>query len=399
MAKALVFMGKDALKPKGGPAAVCYYYNKEQVRRKDNSFEFLSQLSSNQKLHAKEEKLNDRMPKWVMRIYSTIKDIVRINLLLGGKYPITPFEKYNEYDLIHFHDTRTMYERRYELKNYNGIVVLQSHSPQPLGQELYNVIPLIVRFFVPFIRKRFEKMDKYAFDRADYIIFPCEDAEEPYFNNWRYYKHIHDTKRSHYKYVLTGIPEATPKRNRTEILQELKIGDLDFTITYVGRHNEVKGYDNLKLIGKKYLEQDANAWIICAGKEEPIKRLNHNHWIEIGWTTDAHSYISASDVFVLPNRETYFDIVMLEVLSLGKIVIASRTGGNKFFEKAGCEGVFLYDTVEEAVELLKMVRSMTREQRIDLGKKNYQFYIKNNSVASMYDKYVSTLEDIYKSGK
>ena len=123
-----------------------------------------------------------------MKTYYFIIEIIKTNKLLGGNYPIVPFTKYNQYDIIHFHDTRTMYLRRHELKNYTGKVVLQSHSPQPLGHELYNVIPASVRFFVPFIRGRFEKMDKYAFERADYIVFPCEDAEEPYFNDWPYYK-------------------------------------------------------------------------------------------------------------------------------------------------------------------------------------------------------------------
>lgn len=68
--------------------------------------------------------------------------------------------------------------------------------------------------------------------------------------------------------------------------------------------------------------------------------LKDSRWKEVGWTNDSQSIIAASDVFVLPNRETYFDIIMLEVLSCGKIVIASRTGGNKYFEKIGAKGVF-----------------------------------------------------------
>lgn len=394
MSRVLVFMEKGSLRPKGGPSAVCYYYNQELIKRGECTFEFLNNMNSNSNLHDKETAIFSKYPKWVEKVYNFLKEVVKTNKLLGGNYPIVPFDKYNNYDIVHFHDTRSMYVRRKELENYKGIVILQSHSPQPLGHELYNVISPAVRFFVPFIRSRFERMDRYAFERANYIVFPCEEAEEPYFNDWKYYKHIHDSKRECYRYVLTGIPEAKPKRSREEVINEIGIDNSAFVISYVGRHNEVKGYDNLKIIGKKYLEQDNSAWLICAGKEEPLTRLNHSRWVEIGWTTDAHSYISSSDVFILPNKETYFDIVMLEVLSLGKIVIASRTGGNKYFEKAGCEGVLLYDTIDEAVDLLKKVRSMTKEERDILGKKNYEFYKKNNSVASMYDRYVDLLNDL-----
>ncbi len=397
MPKVLIFIEKGKLAPTGGPSAVCYYYLQELQKRGESKFYFLDDMNSNSTLHVKEAQMNSKHPKWIMKTYYFIKEIIKTNKLLGGNYPIVPFTKYNQYDIIHFHDTRTMYLRRHELKNYTGKVVLQSHSPQPLGHELYNVIPASVRFFVPFIRGRFEEMDKYAFERADYIVFPCEDAEEPYFNDWPYYKLIHKAKKENYRYILTGIPSCSPKRNKEEVRTELSIPISDFVVIYVGRHNEVKGYDSLKRMGSSFLGKTQNNWVICAGKEAPLTRLNHPRWIEVGWTKDAHSYISASDVFVLPNKETYFDIVMLEVLSLGKIVIASRTGGNKYFEKMGCEGVLLYDTEDEAVELLNKVKQMTKEERILLGQKNKIFYEKYHTVASMYDSYIAMLEDISKS--
>ena len=33
-------------------------------------------------------------------------------------------------------------------------------------------------------------MEKYAFKRANYIIFPCEDAEEPYYKKWKESKYM-----------------------------------------------------------------------------------------------------------------------------------------------------------------------------------------------------------------
>ncbi len=50
-------------------------------------------------------------------------------------------------------------------------------------------------------------------------------------------------------------------------------------------------------------------------------------------------------------KETYFDLVMLEVLSLGKIIIASYTGGNKYFKSSFAKGVFTYSKLEEAAQL------------------------------------------------
>lgn len=393
--KCLIFKNKESLAPKGGPSAVCYYYMNEQERRNANDFDFLPSITQNDSLHKTESNWKKRLPKWLFDLYGSIKEIIKYNLLLGGHYPISAID-YSDYDIVHFHDVRELYVRRFELEKYKGIVLLQSHTPQPPSQELYNKIPDRTKLFIPFLKKRLERMDQTAFEIADYIIFPCEDAEEPYFTDWDYYKVIHENKKNNYKYVLTGIPASVAKRSRDEVLSELGIPNKSFVISYVGRHNEVKGYGNLKVIGEEILSQNDNSYVVCAGKEEPIKKLEHPHWIEIGWTNDAHSYIAASDVFVLPNKETYFDIVMLEVLSLGKIVVASRTGGNKFFEKSGCEGVFLYDTLEEAVDILKKVNGMSIEERERLGKANYYFFSKHNTVSSMYDQYVSTLHDIYK---
>ena len=301
--------------------------------------------------------------------------------------------------MVHFHSTLDMFKERENLQNYKGIIILSSHSPIPLGQEICSDIPSVVKEMVPHMRERYEQMDKFAFEKADYIIFPCPEAEEPYFNNWSYYKTFHINKPQSFKYVLTGITPSYAKRDRNSVLNNLNLPPDSFIISYVGRHNSVKGYDRLKEIGEKFLNCHTESYFVIAGTEGPINRLNHPNWIEVGWTNEPHSYIAASDVFVLPNKETYFDIVMIEILSLGKIVIASRTGGNKYFEKKGLKGVLLYDTVDEAVHLLEKVKNMSKEERSFLGSENYSFYQKYLTVNSMYDNYMNLLKQIFEESK
>lgn len=122
--------------------------------------------------------------------------------------------------------------------------------------------------------------------------------------------------------------------------------------------------------------------------------LENPSWIEIGFTKDPYSLISAGDVFVLPNNETYFDLVMIEVLSLGKIVIASRTGGNKYYEKAGAKGVFLYDTLAEAEELVDKVKAMSKEERKKLEKENRCFYEKYLTSTVFYENYKKMVNEV-----
>ena len=395
MKRILVYFREDKLAPKGGPAAVCYYYKTEQLKRGENYFEFLPPVLEEESLRRRVERLILKiLPKKMAKDFHDWKEIKSLKRLLETEPQVAPPVDFNKYDIIHFHQTKDLYLQRNNLKDYKGKVILQSHSPLPYGQEVCRDMPSKIKKGVGNIENKYELLDRFSFDRADYLIFPCPEAEEPYINNWPYYRQIKESHKDRFRYVLTGIPSCAPKRNREEVLKELNIPNDSFVISYVGRHNSVKGYDLLKEIGSQYLSIDINSWVIAAGKEEPFKGLNHPRWIEIGWTNDAHSYIAASDVFVLPNRETYFDIVMLEILSLGKIVLASRTGGNKFFEKEGLEGVLLYDTIDEAIEKLTYLSKMSKNERIGLGFKNKEYFNKKLTVNEMYNRYIEVLNTI-----
>ena len=69
--------------------------------------------------------------------------------------------------------------------------------------------------------------------------------------------------------------------------------------------------------------------------------------------------VSSSDIFILPNKETYFDLVTLEVMREGTSYSYVQTGGNKFFERYGEEyGIFLYnygDIKDQEAQFNKMI--------------------------------------------
>lgn len=137
-----------------------------------------------------------------------------------------------------------------------------------------------------------------------------------------------------------------------------------------------------------------NVYVLIAGEEGPLYHLEHERWIEVGWTNDPHSIIAASDVFVLPNKETYFDLIMLEVLSLGKIVVASNTGGNKYFSVFKHGGILIYNSQREAVRLLKKVMALSFEEREYLGGENKKIFFKyftSEIFANNYIKLINSL--------
>ena len=134
--------------------------------------------------------------------------------------------------------------------------------------------------------------------------------------------------------------------------------------------------------------------MFIAGTEGPLYHLEHNRWIEVGWTKDPGSVIQASDVFVLPNKETYFDLVMLEVLSLGQIVVASYTGGNKYFAKYENSGIFLYNNNTEAENIISQIIKMSEEKRKELRKKNLELYKAEFTNEAFAKRYIYSLHKI-----
>lgn len=329
---------------------------------------------------------------WYGGILKSVKDFFRWTYAMH-KNELPPVDL-NEYDIVHFHGCHMMYYCRKALENYRGKVLLTSHTPRVSYQEIKSMLTPWGQKHMSWYYNQMVKFDRYAFSRADYIVFPCPEAEEPYFNTWPEFASIKQNRSDRFRYVLTGTYECQAKLSRHEICAKFNIPDDAFIVCYVGRHNDVKGYDQLKLIGEKILQQNPNAFMLVAGEEWPLKGLEHPRWIEVGWTNDPHSIIAASDVFVLPNKETYFDLILLEVLSLGKIVVASNTGGNKYFKGKLDNGFCAYEGIDEAVDCLSKVCSLEAGIREDLGKKNMEFFREELSLQAFGKNYVDLYNQI-----
>lgn len=350
--KMLIYYPESMLKPVGGPSG--YLYNLKQGLCRLGVMEEMpvdiSFYESVPKSLRDTVKYKDKIPKRLREFRRAIDDI----FYEKKAYPLD--ETLYQYDMIHFHSVDAMYLSRNTLENYKGKVILTSHSPcAKYKEKLAWLNPFDYKLLKKLV-ERIEGMDRYAFERADYIIFPCKEAEEPYYHTWEYYERLRDNSK--YRYMPTGIIGCTAKIGKEEYRKKYGIPDDAFVISYAGRHNEIKGYADLKKLGEELLT-DKNIYFLIAGKEEPMTGLENEHWIEVGWTDDPHSLVAASDVFVLPNHETYFDLILLEVLSLGVPVVMSRTGGNKYFERFKQPGLKFYNNLSEAKSKILEIEQMS----------------------------------------
>lgn len=385
MKKVLIYLDKNKIKPTGGPYG--YTYNLmsgiDKLNNKDYKFYYLEKPVVN---NTKSSKLKKHLPKFINNLIISYLNIKNLKNQISYSDDID----LKKYDIVHFHSTFDLYKCRKALENYKGKVLLTSHSPQPAHQEVIESIVNFRKHIIKKYLKELENIDKYAFERADVVIFPCEEAEEPYYNRWKEYKKIHESIKNKIKYMPSGILQCTAKVDSKTVREKYGIPNNAFLISYVGRHNQIKGYDVLKEIGSKILDKK-EVYMIIAGSEGPLYHLENKKWIEVGWTNDPHSIIAASNLFILPNRETYFDLVFLEVLSLGVPLLVSNTGGNKYFKKYKSTAIYYFNTVKDAVKEINSIMKIEKKEIEKSKKKNINLFNKTFNDKEFANRYIELL--------
>ena len=382
--KILIYFNKSEIRDSGGPNG--YLYNLLNTY-KGNEIELLDFPVYNGKI----KKIYTKLPNFFKQIYRLIHNIKFFKTLKKGAH--VENIDFTKYDIIHFHECFSLYKERKFLENYHGKIVLTNHTPSsPISEIMDTFITNFEKRFLYKSRYKFvNTLVEFSYKRADFICYPTKFSDESYFTDWENYKNIIRDKKI--IYLLTGIVEKKFNLKKENLRKKYGIKDGDFVINYVGRHLEVKGYDVVKKVFTAY-KNDNHMYFLIGGKEYPLKGYkSEKRWIEIGWTNDAGSLINASDVFLLPNKETYFDIVMLEVLSLGTPILCSYTGGNKYFEGKS-EGILLYKDFDELIDKINYLNSLDSETLLRMGNENKNLYLSDFTSEKFLDNYLKLMRSI-----
>lgn len=392
MKKVLIYLNESDLAPTGG--ANGYNFTLRQglhtTRTDDFEIRYLQGKALATGINAQLKKKSASKTK---ELVLAAKSIAKKGAMMYG--PVhKAAEDITQYDAVHFHRTMDMYWAKDSLKDYKGKVILTLHAPTMPSKQMFSMLTDFEKKYMKWFYAKLPDIDNYAINRADNIIIACEEAEEPYYHEWPGYAEFHEKNKRKYVYMATGTAPKNALVKKTEMREKHGIPQDAFVISYVGRHNEIKGYDVLKEMGKNLLDANNNVYVFIAGTEGPLYHLEHDRWIEVGWTKDPGSVIQAADVFVLPNKETYFDLVMLEVLSLGQIVVASYTGGNKYFAKYKDSGILLYENNSDAEDIINRLIRMTEGERKELRKKNLELYKAEFTNEAFAKRYIDSLHKI-----
>lgn len=384
------------LKQAGGPSG--YLYNLKKfidLEKKSNiNIEFLFKCEDKEENKIK-NKIKSIIPTKVSNYFKLFHYFKRI--IIQEKISEDKYKKILNSDIIHFHSTYSYYRNLKKLKNYKGKIIVSSHSPQPFYQEIVeDICKFDLKKFPNFFLKLLATPDYIAFEQADYLIFPCKEALEPYINRDENIKRIFIKNKNKIKYYLTGIEKIKINENN-DYMKKFQIPNNAVVISYIGRHTKIKGYDLVIRFAKKILEKYDNVFFIIGGNyNEHLDTFKHERFINLGWTKEGKEIIKNSDLFLLPNRETYFDLIFLEVLSMGTPILCSDTGGNKFFKKFNSEDIIYFEN-ENLLDLeLKYQEYIFKRSKIrNKFLKNAEIFDQNFDILKSGYKYLDTLKGIY----
>ncbi len=396
MKKVLIFDKGDVLSNSGGPLGYMWNIKSglEQFAIRDPQIYFYSDLKL------------DKDPKSYRNLfYRVIVSLVRRFLLLigcpvaarlvGTFFSQGSFTKYEEsviktFDYVHFHHLGQAMAYIHLVKKLGVKTIFTTHVPEPTVDEIFHLSTFFNKYSVSgnkfrdfFIRKEIEVLEQ-----TDYIMFPVNDVLECYTTKSKDLSDFYSRRDVLKKifYVPTCIIDYVDSSNIVlDIRSKYNIPNSAKIICYVGRHNHVKGYDYLKSIASILLAEDSNLYFIIGGKQQSIPALNHDRWIELGWV-DTKSLLKEIDVFILPNKQTYFDIITLEILRAGVPLVTTLTGGNKYFESLNNGGI-LFISNNNPVESASLIRDFVYSDLDNKGKSNRTLFETNFSIGHYITNY------------
>ena len=114
--------------------------------------------------------------------------------------------------------------------------------------------------------------------------------------------------------------------------------------------------------------------------------IANDNIVDIGFTSNPSIWYNSVDYVVNCNRQSYFDLSVIEVLSIGTPLILSSNFGHKYFEKKS-KGIITFD-INDPNELLQILSNLKKPNDNLLQTENKIFY--ENNLTS--DKYITRLE-------
>lgn len=276
--------------------------------------------------------------------------------------------KLNPPDVINSHDVRSMF---YFLSS-PGKKILTIHSKGRIKQDVRDYV-----LNTKLLRKEiehFEKMERLSLEKSDIITFPSNAAKDLFFQgNLNPYE---EKTRIIYNGInidrINSIPYDPDILKKHKIVQEY-----DVFLLSVADHIKTKNVDVLIEV-VKHLKNDLhkNPLLVNIGKGPETPYLldliekyglkNNVVLISMIENDDVIRFMKKCDYFISLGERVVFDMVILEAMASGAIVIAMNDGGNREIIQNHQNGYFVYtQAVKEVNNILQAAQKEIKFRAIE----------------------------------
>lgn len=270
-----------------------------------------------------------------------------------------------KYKYIYFHDCETLYACRNFISD-DQMIILQSHSPE-LPSEEYTALEKVNKQTYKYIREA----EQFAFQRANVIILPNEDCIALYHNVL--------PSNADIRFILSGAKNSY----NNDKIEENKIDQSKINLLYIGRRNNIKGFDIVLSAFKKAYQSNKNINLIVVGNGD---KINAEGIIDVGFQKSPISWYNSVDYLINSNRKSYFDLSIIEAISTGVPIIMSENYGHKWF-KDRSELITMFDGTEEG--LSNLLASPLLQKRNFSNKSNVELYNQFLTDEHYFERFIS----------
>jgi glycosyltransferase involved in cell wall biosynthesis len=240
------------------------------------------------------------------------------------------------------------------------------------------------------IHPRFLNIEKNFFAKTDALVLSSEHCLDGYSEFIDGFDNIISGKK--FLKVYFGIPEPVASFNTARQCREkLNLPDNKLVVSFTGGYHLDKGFDIfLDMVSRTKKE---NILFACSGRGY-INPPEYHNLVNFGWLDNQYDLISASDVIVVANRYTFFDVIILESMALGKPLVLTERGGNKEF-RGMSEGIKVVkadcNSISRAVDDICLLSKQDREY---LGAINRGLYEKHFTLERFAAAYKSAIASV-----
>ncbi|WP_243028293.1 glycosyltransferase family 4 protein [Thermus albus] len=271
-----------------------------------------------------------------------------------------------------FHEWRLAYTYLERIGRQRGQkIFLMSHSPVEWAREYADTLRLyagssllsevVYRFYV--------EKEIATWLSCDGLLAPSRHSLDGYFASYGR-KRVEELQVIE---VPTGVKELVPQRSPEETRKAWGIPQGAKVLGFFGRRHPHKGYDIFCELASAALREAPELVFVSAG-DGPVSCPSLPNLVHLGFLREDRlaDAIAACDIVIVPNRVNYFDLIILEAMSLGKSVITTRVGGAKSITSPG---VSFLEKLDSGTILSTISELFLEELRLEeKGKANRLLY-------------------------